>query len=106
MRNAFYSLPDFAYQIYFLGTSVKVVDKKHVYTENNVSRCKVTSEYSMTIQGVHTSICKQALFSILGIKPYRIDHVCCIMMKHGSPQQHMRGKHSNRPEFLSGGRMW
>jgi hypothetical protein len=97
MRMLFNSLPDFTYQRYFLGKCVKEVDKKHVYTEKEVSCRKVTYEYSITVQGVHKRICKEALCSTLGIKPYRIDHVCCMMKKHGSPEEDMRGKQSNRP---------
>jgi hypothetical protein len=40
------------------------------------------------------------LCSILGIKPYRIDHVCLIIKKHGSPQEDIRGKHNNRQNWV------
>jgi len=41
------------------------------------------------------------LCSILGIKPYRINHVCYMMKKHESSEEDMRRKHNNRPNGVS-----
>jgi hypothetical protein len=53
-----------------------------------------TSIASSFREFINKSVSKRC--SILGIKPYRIDYVCCMMKKHGSPQEDMMEKHSNR----------
>jgi hypothetical protein len=41
------------------------------------------------------------LCSILVIKPYTINYVCCTLKKNENTQEHMSGEHNNRSNRIS-----
>lgn len=93
-------LPDFSAQRYFIASCIRIRKPKRQYSGPN-SRRQITYEYNVNVESQSIPVCKQALASILAVKIAKVNYVCELIKKRGTPYEDQRGKHDNRPNRLS-----
>lgn len=100
LRDTYYSFNDFTAQRLFLCRCITPSQpKRRNPSASNQKKRSVSYHYSVCITGKTTSVCKQALASIFGIKIAKINYMCELVSK-GSPGPDKRGKHHTRPNRI------